>query len=118
MCMIHGSWKTALIDVSEDADLTAEVDLGRPYDMLVVVCPALAVSATVSLMVAEKTGGTYQDLYLVKSDGTNTQILSSAYTTVVFTWAVPIGGFQYIKVKLSAEQTGADKTFRVMGVRS
>lgn len=116
--MIHGQWKTALIDIDVDADLSPEVDLGRPYDTVVIVCPALAVSATVGLMVAEKSGGTYQDLYLVKSDGTNVRILSSAYTTAVFTWVVPIGGFQFIKVKLSADQTGADKTFRVMGVRS
>jgi hypothetical protein len=117
--MIHGSWKTALIDIDVDADLTAEVDLGRPYDTAVIVCPALAVSATVSLMVAEKTGGTFQDLHITDpADGGNNQAISGAYTTVVFTWVVPIGGFQFVKIKLSAEQTGSDKTFRIMGVRS
>ena len=116
--MLQGEWKTALIDIDVDADLSAEVDLGRSYDTAVIVCPALAVSASVSLMAAEKSGGTYQNLYLVKSDGTNVQILSGAYTAAVFTWVVPIGGLQYIKIKLSADQTGADKTFRIMGVRS
>ena len=117
--MIQGSWKDAIIDIDVDADLTAEIDLGRPYETLLVVCPALAVSATACIEVAEKSGGTFQDLYTTDpATGNNKKIISIAWTTGVFTWIVPLGGFQFIKVKLSENQTGADKTFRVCGVRS
>jgi hypothetical protein len=105
--MIVGEWKNALIDVLVDNDLTAEVDLGRPYEVLLVVIPTID-SANVSFQVSEKSGGTYQDL------GQN-QIIAAG--TGAFTTAIKLGGFQYIKIKTSAAQT-ADRTFRVCGVRS
>jgi hypothetical protein len=58
---IYGEWKDALIDVSVDNDLTAEVDLGRDYDYMQIVIPTID-SAQVSVQVAEKSDGTYQDL--------------------------------------------------------
>jgi len=121
--MIHGEWKTALIDIDVDPDLSAEVDLGRPYEKLLIVCPALAVSATVSIQVAEKTGGTFQDLHYfgrTKDDTIATvKWATTAFTTSNFSTVCEcLGGFQFIKIALSAEQTGTDKTFRVCGVRS
>jgi hypothetical protein len=115
--MIHGSWVTATIGATP-AVTSGEVDLGRPYETAVVVCPALTTSATVSFTVAEKTGGTFQALYMTDpASGNNIQVKSGAFTSANFTWVVPIGGFQFIKVVLSAAQA-AGKTFRIMGIRS
>lgn len=114
--MIHGDWKTATIGATP-AVTSAEVDLGRPYEKLIIVCPALTTSATVSFTVAEKTGGDFQNLYMTDpATGNNIQVISGAFTSANFTWVVPIGGFQFIKVVISAAQA-ASKAFRVMGVR-
>ena len=117
--MIHGEWKTALIDINVDADLTAEVDLGRPYEKLLLICPALSVSATVGIQVAEKSGGSFYALHKSQTNGATTLWATTAYTTEVFaTVCECLGGFQFIKIALSADQTGANVTFRVCGVRS
>lgn len=117
--MLMGKWQDAVIDIDVDDDCTAEVDLLSEADTLLVVCPTLTVSAYVTIKVAEVSGGTFQDLYITDpADGHNTQVASSSYASGVFTWVVPIGGFRYIKIALSASQTGSDKTFRVCGVRS
>ncbi len=116
--MIHGEWKTALIDIDVDDTKSAEVDLGRAYETLMMVVPTRTVSCQITIEVAEKTGGTFQEIYATDpADGGDNKVISAAGTGA-FTWVVPLGGFQYIKVKLSASQTGADQTFRVMGVRS
>jgi len=121
--MIHGQWLNGLIDIDVDDDCTAEINLGRPYEKLLIICPALAVSATVSIKVAEKTGGTFYDLHYwgrTKDDTIATQKWqTTAYTTGIFaTVCECLGGYQYIKIALSASQTGSDVTFRVCGVRS
>jgi len=117
--LIHGEWKTALIDINVDANLTAEVDLGRPYEKLLLICPALSVSATVGIQVAEKSGGTFYALHKSQTNGATTLWATTAYTTGVFaTVCECLGGFQFIKIALSADQTGANVTFRVCGVRS
>ena len=121
--MIVGEWKTALIDIDVDDDLSAEVNLGRPFEKLLIICPALTVSATVSIKVAEKTGGTFYDLHYwgrTKDETIATQKwVTTAYTTGVFaTVCECLGGYQFIKVSLSASQTGSDVSFRVCGVRS
>ena len=117
--MLVGSWLDAVIDISEDADLTAEVDLGRPYEKLLLICPALAVSATVGIQVAEKSGGTFYALHKSQTNGATTVWATTAYTTgVMATVCECLGGFQFIKIALSANQTGSDITFRVCGVRS
>ena len=114
--MIIGSWKNATITISSDNDLTPEVDLGRPYETMLIVVPTID-SAQITIMVAEKSGGTFQELYVTDpADGGDNKVIS-ALGTGGFTWVVPIGGFQYIKIKTSAAQT-ADRTFRVCGVRS
>ena len=121
--MIQGAWQDANIDIDVDDDLTTEVDLGRPYEKLLIVCPALTVSATVSIKVAEKTGGTFQDLHYfgrTKDDTIATvKWATTAFTTSNFSTVCEcLGGFQFIKIATSASQTGTDRLFRVCGVRS
>ena len=104
--MIEGSWLSATITYLTDADLTAEVDLGRRYETLEVFIPTLD-STTLILHAAEKTGGTY---YPVGNS------VSIAATTGGYkdTWIM--GAVQFIKIETGTDQT-ENRTFRVSGVR-
>jgi hypothetical protein len=118
--VIHGEWKTATIpkyvaDPPEPGTLSAEVDLGRPYETLLMVIPTID-SAQINVLGAEKTGGTFQNICLTDDAGNNIKILSSL-TTGGWTWDIPIGGIQFIKVQTSAAQTTAAVDFRVCGTR-
>ena len=116
--MLQGTWKTALLDISVDDDLTSEVDLDRAWETLLIVAPTRTVSSQITIEVSEKTGGTFQDVYITDpADGGDNKVISAA-GTAAFSWVVPLGGFQFIKIKLSASQTGADQTYRVCGIRS
>ena len=105
--MIHGEWKTALIDINVDADLTAEVDLGRPYETMLVHIPELT-SADLTCYVAEKTAGTFYALG---------KTVTVAAGTGSFADIWEIGGHQFIKIGTSIAQT-ANRIFRICGMRS
>ena len=105
-----GEWKDAVI--ANGAALSGEVNLGMPYDTLLIAIPAITASQ-VSIQVAEATEGTFQPLHITEGDGTSAPVLSDAGTGV-FTWNIPLGGFQFIKVATSVNQ-GAARTFRVCG---
>jgi len=102
--MIIGEFKNATITIATDNDLTAEVDLGRPYETLLVHIPALT-SCNLICYVAEKTGGTFYPL------GT----MAAGEGTLADTWE--IGGHQFVKIGTSVGQS-SDRTFRICGVRS
>jgi len=113
--MIIGEWKTATI--ASGGTLSAEVDLGRPYETLLVVVPTID-AAQINFLVAEKTGGTFQNLHVTDpADGGDNKVISASGTGS-FTWVVPLGGLQFIKVQASAAQTGGARSFRVCGARS
>ena len=105
--MIHGQWLDALIDINVDADLTAEVDLGRPYETMLVHIPALT-SCNLTCYVAEKTGGTF---YALGKD------ITVAAGTGNFADVWEIGGHQFVKIGTSVAQT-ANRSFKICGVRS
>ena len=105
--MIHRQWLDALIDISVDADLTAEVDLGRPYETMLVHIPALT-SCNLICYVAEKTGGTF---YALRKD------ITVAAGTGNFADIWEIGGHQFVKIGTSVAQT-ANRSFKICGVRS
>lgn len=118
--MIQGEWLTATIaqydEGVEDGVLSDEVDLGRAYQRLMVVIPTID-EASVNIQVSEKSGGTFQDLYLTSlTDGDDDKAITTA-SVGGFTWSVPIGGFQFIKIQTSAAQTTAAVEFLVCGVR-
>ena len=102
--MIHGQWLDALIDISVDANLTAEVDLGRPYETLLIHIPTLT-SCNLICYVAEKTGGPFYSL------GT----MAAGEGNLADVWE--IGGHQFVKIGTSVNQS-SDRTFRICGVRS
>ena len=115
--MVHGSWKTVTI-AAAPTTTSSEVDLGRQYETIIIVCPALTTSATVAIQGAMVTGGTPQNIHIINpSAGTNLQVITAAFTTENFILIAPIGGIQFIKLVLSAAQAAA-KTFYACGVRS
>lgn len=113
--MIHGQWLDAII--ADEGTVSAEVDLGRQYETMLVIIPTID-TAQVTFQVAEKTGGTFQALHITDTVAGDNNEVKSASGTGAFTWVVPIGGFQFIKVKSSATQSTAAVTFRVCGIRS
>ena len=100
---LPGSWLAATI--ANGGTSSAEVDLGRSYDFLDIQIPTVT-SCTLKVQVAEKTGGTFQDL---GSDIT-TDTTTGAYNDV---WR--LGGYQYIKIVSSVAQ-GAERLIRVRGM--
>ena len=111
---MYGTFKDCVIAIS--GQLSAEVDLGRQYDEMLIVMPTIT-QAAISVQVAEKSGDTAQSLYVTDpASGNNKQIISSL-TTGALTWIVPIGGARYIKLYSSVTQA-AEETFRVCGRRN
>ena len=105
--MIIGEFKNATITIATDNDLTAEVDLGRPYETMLVHIPELT-SADLTCYVAEKTAG---DFYALG------KTVTVAAGTGSFADVWDISGHQFIKIGTSVAQ-GANRTFRVCGIRS
>lgn len=113
--MIHGSWIDAV--VASGQTTSSEVDLVRPYETLLVVIPTLDSTTQVTIEVAEKTSGTFQEVYATDpADGGDNKLITAA-TSGGTTWVAPIGGFQFIKIKCDNSQS-VERTFRVCGVRS
>jgi len=101
----YGEWKAATI--AQDGTSSDGVDLGQDYNYLEIQIPTL-VSCTIKLQVAEKTGGIFRDL----GDGITTDPGTHNYHDVFY-----LGGWQFIKVVSSVQQTGSDKLIRVRGMR-
>ena len=112
--MITSEWKTALVDVSVDDDLSAEVDLGGNYEFLTVIQPTLEGAHTVTVHVAMSTGGTFYPIYALDGDSTgdHAQITTGSATTRMY--AFNIGGMQYVKIAIGTSQQ-ANATFYVRG---
>ncbi len=116
-----GSWKVATIAAYDAGPpevagvLSAEVDLGDVFDALIIRIPTIT-AASISVKVAEASGGTFNDLYMtIPTTGGNIQVLTSSATTAHIL-QLPLGGFQFIKL-LSSEAQVEARTFSVCGVR-
>ena len=115
--MLQTGWKDAVITITDDAVLSAEVDLGMVCDGLLIIIPELDDTTQVSIQVSDVSGGTFQDLYITDPADGGDNILISAVSTGETTWILPFGGFQFIKIKVDNDQE-ADRTFKVCGTRS
>ena len=101
-------WKTATVDISEDDDLSDEIDLGEHFRYLAVVIPSLD-EARVGVHVATESGGSFTPLG--NANAAKTDPTTGSYATVF-----DIGGWRYIKLSTSAVQA-AGRSFSVQGVR-
>lgn len=96
---LPGSWKDVTIT---SGNLSAILDLGRTYDLLEIIMPALT-SCDLNLHVSNKLAGTYKALSSV------VVTVGTANYTEIFKC-----GFQYIRINSSVSQTS--KTFTVRGI--
>ena len=106
-------WKTALIDVSEDDDLSAEVDLGGNYEFLTILIPTLT-SSTITIHVSNESGGTFYPVYVPDADATGDFAHATSAATTSHAVTFRIGGTQYIKIAAGSAQA-ADRSFKVRG---
>ena len=120
--MITGSFKNAIVpkyvlSPLEPGTTSNEVDLGRPYERVLIKVPTIN-SAQVGITASETTGGTFYPLYFYQPEAaTSSQWLTTAGTGLVEVICEHLGGFQFIKITTSNAQTTAAVTFRVCGVR-
>jgi len=115
MSILTCDWTSAMIDDSVSNQTGIEADLGDAADFMQVFFPTMA-SATLNIKVATKSGGTFQDLYLVDGDGTPAKVTTDASNTGAFCWTVPLGGWQFVKIYASADQT-EDRAILVRGLK-
>ncbi len=114
--MITGSTVTATI--AKDGTTSGVADLGRPYERVLIAIPTID-SATVSLQVAETTGGTYRVLHYFAPEAATSQLwATTAGTGGIEVVCEHLGGFEFVKVVTGAAQTSAAVTFSLRGIRS
>ncbi len=126
--MIIGSWLTATIDIDRSTEFSGDdvdrysslVDLGRPYERLLIELPALSASAAISIYVQEvvaiATVPKQLNYYKPEAAGNAAWATSSGAGSLAIS-CEHLGGFQYIRLYASANQA-ADRAIRVAGARS
>lgn len=115
--MLIGQWKAATIAATKQ--VSSEVDLGRPYETLLISFPDLTNDTKITVKVAEKTGGTAYELHAFDyATGQNKVIdIRSGSKAQFFAW-IPIGGFQYITLYSDTAAATGGWAIRICGVRS
>lgn len=112
--MIEGSWISFAI--TGTGKTSGVCDLGKVFETAVILLPSIT-SGTITVQGAKTSGGTYADLYTYNhATGYVKKMTVSPATTGGYFCVFPIGGFQFIKLESSVDQT--DETFYAMGVRS
>ena len=109
---MFGPWKSVVI--ATGGTISAEVDLEADYDKVVVLLPTID-SATVTVHVSDKSGGTFYPMHLPKigtaGSAANITTAGTGDIAVVF----QIGGAQFIKVVAGASQSSGAVTISVRG---
>ena len=126
---VYGSWITATIDIDAtttgefsgfDADQYSDyIDLGRPYDKVLVLIPTID-NATITVYGVHDDGTPIKEnvpvpIHSLDADATG----SFAQATSAGTGGIAVifdCGFQYIRIKASANQA-ADRAFYCKGFR-
>lgn len=104
---VDGSWLTAFLNNSVSNTLTNEVDLGRPYDYLNVIMPALTnTQIAVQVAAPSNTSG-----FVTLGDGVNIDWTSGSRAAVL-----SIGHWQFIKL-LATDAQAANRSFQIQGFR-
>ncbi len=111
----HGSWQTVLIDISVDANLSAECDLGQDYTHILVLVPTIT-SSPLSVRVARGQGQTFFPVYDFLDSDADTDVLQATLNETTSKAIIfKIGSARWIKLNASNTQTTTDKTFYVKG---
>jgi len=113
--MLIGEWQT--VTIAQNASSSGEVDLGRAYETLLLLIPAMD-DTTINIDVAMKSGGDFFDHHITDTVAADNNKVLSATATAAFEWTIPLGGYQYIKVIATNSQDSAERTLYACGVRS
>jgi len=112
-----GNWLTVTIDISVDADNSAAVNLGGCFKELMILAPASALTLCKISPEVSKDGSTFYPVYVTDpASGNDKKILAATDRTGDYTWIVPIGGAEWIKIACDTTQTTGDKTLYVRGI--
>ncbi len=129
---MHGAWITATLDYDAtatgefsgfDADqYTENIDLGRAFDKVTVIIPALDAASTVSVYGIPEDGTAIKTNVPVAihawkdadGDGTVLQATASGSGGIIATF--DIWGFRYIRLKTSGNQA-ANRIFYCRGIK-
>jgi len=115
--MIIGSWQAATI--AQSAQVSSEVDLGRPYETMLISFPDLTNDTKITVKVGEKSGAVAYELHSFDyATGQNKVISIRSGSLAQFFAQVPIGGFQFITIYTSNAAPSGGWAIRVCGVRS
>jgi len=125
--MIHGEFQSCLIDIDRDSEFSGDdvdqysklVDLGRHYEKLLIIVPALTSSA-LNIYVQELASTATVPSVLHKRKTSDESTVAWATTAGTGDYAIVcdcLGGFRYVRIRATTNQA-ADRTFRVCGVRS
>lgn len=123
----YGGFKDCLIDIDRASEFTGDdvdrysklIDLGFMCDGVTIVAPTIT-SATISVYVQE--GGLIATIPKVlhykrtADETTSAEWKTTAGTGASSIYCNGIGGFRFIRLYSSADQT-SDRTFRVCGAR-
>lgn len=113
--MLTSRWKTALIDVSVDVHLSAEVDLGGNYEFLTVIQPELPENHATTVHISTTSGGTFYPIYSLKGIDVDDHAQTTSSLDTARMIVFNISGAQYIKMYVAITNLTADATFYVRG---
>jgi len=106
-----------VVTMSSGLTLTSEVALPQAYDRVLLGIPTMTSGTDVLIQVAERTSGTYRNLYhepvVDSTTPTKVQINSSVTQAYV---PLNIAGAEHIKVELSTAMTATSVEFDIVGI--
>ncbi len=108
-------WYTVLLDVSVDADATAEQDLRENYEFLTVIIPTLNTASKLEAQVAMSTGGTFYPVWRWDAATATDLVGQTSNATTTRTLTFYIGGAQHVKVGVEGADMTEDETFYFRG---
>ncbi len=107
---IYGNWITT---AGGTGTLSPAINLGRDWDFLNIYIPDVtndALTVKFSLKVADASGGTYFNL------GDSSSLTTFAVTGDYYT-TFDLGGFQFIKIGMDANDSSTSRNYKTRGWR-
>ena len=104
---VYGEWRTGFLNNSVSNTLSNIVDLGRDYDFLNVILPALT-NTQIACQVAAPSN---TDTFVTLGDGVNVDWTTGNRASVLV-----IGGWQFLRL-LTTDAQVANRSYKIRGFR-
>jgi len=112
------AWKTATIPITgADKKNSTEVDLGQPYEEVLVLCPAIT-DATLGVSVSNEASGTFYPVQAFDADATGSFLHATTTGTTAKAVIFHIGGARFLKIVSSNDQATEARVFKVRGLKA